>query len=146
MSILTEARSNAAAAVQSAQNNRPATEERKTSELWLNVGFTLKGAGEDGADLFVSIPRGIPLDDLKIQDAKGNNVQYIQLVQAKNHLLTAIQKVGASLKPGERQMLTELEVDIYRAAKPESTGNADENPLIAQMLGKLGVKPETAEA
>lgn len=115
--------------------------ERKPSQFWLNIGVTLPGAGENGEDLFVSLPVGIPLDDMKPVAIKGNNQNWINLAQTKNTLLEEVQKAGASMEPGSSDIIEGLSVQILRVggAKP-STGDAESNPLIAALIGTLGKK------
>lgn len=138
MSILSAARNETAAtAVNNAAAQTPAA-DRPKSEMWINVGVVLKGAGEDGEDIFVSLPKGIPLDDLVATDARGNNIKMIHLTQAKNALLAAVQKKASQLDPGTRETLSELTVEVYRSGKPESTGTVENNPLIAAMSKQLG--------
>ena len=75
----------------------PSTTERKPSEVWLNVGVNIPGAGEDGADLFVSLPVGLPLDDMKAIQIRGSNQNSINLKQVKNALLDELQKLGVGM-------------------------------------------------
>lgn len=116
------------------------TTERKSSQVWLNVGVNIPGAGEDGTDLFVSLPVGIPLDDIKPIVIRGSNQNSIHLKQVKNMLLDELQKLGAGMQPGGRQTIPQLGVEIYRVAQPEQQGTADSNPLIAGLFGALGGK------
>lgn len=113
------------------------TEQRKSSQVWLNVGVTIPGAGEDGADLFVSLPVGLPLDDMKPVVIRGTNQNSINLKQVKNMLLDELQKLGASLSPGQRRLVPQLDVEIYRVAQPEQVGTAESNPLIAGLFNAL---------
>lgn len=107
--------------------------ERKRSEFWLNVGVELKGAGEDGEDLFVSLGRGIAGDDLKIQTARGTNANIIELTQASNALLGKIQAAFAQMAPGERKTLPKLTVQAYRVAAPNSVAAEGESRLVDQI-------------
>ena len=113
------------------------TEQRKSSQVWLNVGVTIPGAGEDGADLFVSLPVGLPLDDMKPVVIRGTNQNSINLKQVKNMLLDELQKLGASMAPGQRRLVPQLDVEIYRVAQPEQVGTAENNPLIAGLFNAL---------
>lgn len=119
-----------------AQNTAAAT-ERKSSKVWLNVGVVIPGAGEDGADLFVSLPVGLPMDDMKPIVIRGSNQNSINLKQVKNMLLDELQKLGADMSPGRRQAVPQLSVEIYRVAEPDQTGTAEGNPLIAGLFGAL---------
>ena len=111
--------------------------ERKSSQVWLNVGVTIPGAGEDGADLFVSLPVGLPMDDMKPIVIRGSNQNSINLKQVKNMLLDELQKLGAGMQPGQRQPIPQLGVEIYRVAQPDQQGTAAGNPLIAGLFGAL---------
>lgn len=115
----------------------PAKPERKSSEVWLNVGVTIPGAAEDGSDLFVSLPVGLPVDDMKAIQIRGTNQNSINLKQVKNMLLDEVQKLGASMKPGERKGIPQFSVEIYRVAQPDQVGTAEGNPLIAGLFGAL---------
>lgn len=117
-----------------------AQQERKPSQIWLNVGVTLPGAGEDGTDLFVSLPVGLPLDDMKPIQIRGSNQNSINLKQVKNMLLDELQKLGAAMSPGQRQAVPQLSVEVYRVAQPDQTGTAANNPLIAGLVGALSGK------
>lgn len=118
-------------AVTSAQTQTPAKADKPKSEFWLNVGVQV-------GDQFISLPFGLALDDMKIMDAKGNNQEWIQTVQAKNALLQALQGTAAGLESGSSVVISELQVQLLRASKPESTSNGDDNPLVAAILAQLG--------
>ena len=121
-----------------AQNAAPTpSTERKSSKVWLNVGVTIPGASEDGSDLFVSLPVGLPLDDMKPIVIRGSNQNSINLKQVKNMLLDELQKLGASMSPGQRRLVPQLEVEIYRVAQPDQVGTAENNPLIAGLFNAL---------
>lgn len=140
MGILdTLAAQNKPAATNQAGSATPST-ERKSSQVWLNVGVTIPGAGDDGSDLFVSLPVGLPLDDMKPIVIRGSNQNSINLKQVKNMLLDELQKLGASMQPGQRQAVSQLGVEIYRVAQPEQVGTAEGNPLIAGLFGALQSK------
>lgn len=114
--------------------------ERKPSDFWLNIGIKIPGAGEGGEDLFVSLPVGLALDDMKPQAVRGTNQEFIQLVQTKNALLEALQKNAAKLQPGERVDIPELKVELYRRNEPAQTGDINSNPLMRALLEQLGGK------
>lgn len=119
---------------QSGSNNR---EERKPAEFWLNVGVMLNINGED---VFVSLPQGLPLDDMKPQPVRGSNQEWIQLAQTKNLLLDELRKAAAGMDPGDRIVVGQLQVELRRAADPAQTGNPNDNPLMAQLIHTLGAK------
>jgi len=134
MGILDTLATPAPAASATASNAKP---DRAPSQVWLNIGVNIPGAGEDGKDLFVSIPVGLPLDDMKPIQIRGTNQHSINLKQVKNTLLDELQKLGAGMTPGDRKCVPQLQVEIYRVAKPEQTGTAESNPLLAGLFGAM---------
>lgn len=99
--------------------------DRKPSEFWLNVGIEIPSPDGDGT-VFVSLPGGgIALDDLKAIDVRGNNAAWIDLQQAKNQLLAAVQGGAAALTPGERKRAPKLVVEIARVAPANSAPVAE---------------------
>lgn len=119
-------------------SNDAAKTERPKSQFWLNIGFTIPGGAEDGSDLFVSLPQGIALDDMKPQEVRGSNQNWTQLVQAKNHLLEQLQKGGAELEPGARIVLEGFTVEMHRVGTPAQRGDAESNPIIGAMAKIFG--------
>ena len=117
----------------------PAQQDRKPSEFWLNIGANLEGMGREGEDVFVSLPSGLPLDDMKPTKVTGTDQHSINLKQTKNMLLEELQQLGASMQPGERRVVP-LQVEIYRVAKPAQVGNAEENPMARALFGALAGK------
>lgn len=119
-------------------------QRRKPSDFWLNVGIVLKDAGkdEDGnpTDLFISLPVGLPLDDMKPQKISGQNQDWIQLAQTKNKLLEELQKAAGSLQPGERAPVPMLSVELYRRNEPAQQGDPSSNSLVGALMQAL--RPE----
>jgi hypothetical protein len=132
----------AAAATKASQSAAPAT-ERKPSDFWLNIGVTIPGP--DGEPLFVSLPIGLALDDMKPQAIRGSNQDWINLAQTKNTLLETLQQHAASMEPGERQTLDVLSVEIYRRKDTQTPATAgEENPLVANLMASLQGRPRAA--
>lgn len=125
-----------AAAASTTETAASGKTERKPSQIWANIGAVIPGAADDGSDLFVSLPSGLPLDDMKPVQVRGTNQNSIHLKQVKNTLLDELQKLGASMAPGERRVVP-LQVEIYRVAQPEQQGSADSNPLMAGLLAQF---------
>ena len=109
--------------------------DRKPSQLWLNVGINLPSPDGEGT-VFVSLPVGIALDDLKKIEVRGNNAQWIDLQQAKNQLLDAVQSAAAALNPGERKQIP-LACEIARVSTPNSAPVAEGGlaAAVAQLFG-----------
>lgn len=106
--------------------------QRKNSEFWLNIGVE---AQQNNEPLFISLPVGLPIDDMKPARANTSNQEWNALAQAKNGLLEELQKLAAGLQPGETLPLT-LTVQLHRSAQNEAP-TASENPLLAQALAAL---------
>lgn len=105
---------------------------RKNSEFWLNVGV-MAGEGENAQ--FISLPVGLPLDDMKPARANTNNAEWNQVAQAKNTLLEQLQLLGAQLEPGKEVTLS-LEVQLRRAAQNDEP-TKEGNPLAAAVMAAL---------
>lgn len=140
MSILESVRRDVEKSQSTTAAGTSAKAERPKTQFWLNVGIVLTGAGKDGEDLFVSLPMGLALDDMKAVNVRGQNADWVHLQQAKNSLLEATKKAGANLQPGERQLLPEFSVELARISENDQQGNAAENPLIGALLNQLGGK------
>lgn len=138
MSVLNDLRGDVAAASAKAAGNAAASStstERKASDFWLNIGLTI--TGPDNKPLFVSLPVGIALDDMKPQPIKGSNQEWIHLAQTKNALLESLQRMAAGLAPGQRIAVDALNVELFRRNEPQQQGNTEDNPLLASMLAAL---------
>ena len=123
-----------------AETTTAAAAERPKSQFWLNIGFTIPGAGKNGEDIFISLPQGIALDDMKPLAVRGNSVDWQHLVQAKNAFLERLQQGAAELDPGARVELSGISVELHRVGQPEQTGTAESNPLIAGLDALFGGK------
>lgn len=122
------------------------TKRPKQTE-YVNVGLNLPIPQADGTVVtkFVSLPFGIAMDNVEPMEATGSNVEWANMVAAKNFLLNYVRTELSKLAPGEESMLSGLEVQVKRA--PTSgvpAQNTGENPLLAAMAAKLA--PATAPA
>jgi hypothetical protein len=115
-----------------AQGTTTTKPERKPSQFWLNVGIVVPGMGEDGSDVFVTLPVGIALDDLKKIEVKGSNPNWVKLQQAKNQFMELIGAQAAALAPGERKILPRIVVEVARVAAPNQ--QADSSNALAVAL------------
>ena len=115
--------------IRSAQSPAPTSQQpRKPSEFWLNIGVQ---AGNE----FISLPTGLPLDDMKPARANTNNADWNQMAQAKNLLLEQIQQIAAQMEPGAEHELT-LTVKLRRTAQNNEPA-AEDNPLAAAVMAAL---------
>lgn len=109
---------------------------RAPSQFWLNIGVSVPGMGENGEAMFVSLPVGIALDDLKAIEVKGNNPNWVALQQAKNALLALVQSQAAALTPGERKALPRISVEVARASAPSQVADSS-NTLAAALAAQF---------
>lgn len=110
---------------------------RKPSQYWLNIGVVVPGIGENGTDVFVTLPTGIALDDLKAIEVKGSNANWIQLQQGKNALLAMIQGQAAGLSPGERKAMPRLVCEVSRVNQPSQQADTS-NALASAVTAAFG--------
>ena len=108
---------------QNTRNNRRDDEDFVPAEFWVNVGYY---ATVDGEEVFISLTRGIPLDELKPQ--KGNS----EITKLKNQLNSVALAAAQELEPGQAEDVVELTVQIRRVSPAE-----DMSQPIAGSLTKL---------
>lgn len=104
--------------------------KREPSQFWVNIGIKIPGGNEDGSDLVISLPNGLPLDDMKEVTVKGSNPQWVGMQQAKNALLNVIKTKAGALAPGERLAMPELVVEVYRAKGEQAATSEGATSLI----------------
>ena len=101
-----------------AQNNNDSSEQKK-SVFWVNVGYKTGVEREDGSEIIVTLPFGIPLDSMQYVQTNSRNVEWSELQQARNSLLDDLRKAASELAPGEEKELT-LCVTLRRATEAVS--------------------------
>lgn len=106
--------------------------EREQAMLWLNVGYWVELADENGEikKEFVSLPMGIPVDTMKTIDKLSSNPDFANLQSAKNQLLADLIKVGKELKPGQTVDDLPLTLQLRRVAEPVKPTAAGANPFV----------------
>lgn len=97
--------------------------------VWMNIGYTIKGGGKDGEDLFVSLPVGLPIDTMQTVSESSNNADYANLQQARNALLAQLVSAAEGFEPGEERLLPGLEIQMRRV-KDKEVGDVATNPLV----------------
>ena len=109
--------------------------ERKNSEFWMNIGYSVPGTDDAGnpTSTFVALNRGIPLDDIEnLDESRSGNIGFLN--QAANALLADIRKGVADLKPGESMIIAgtadTLEVQVRRVRDKSVTADAGSNPFL----------------
>ena len=83
-------------------NNNNAENKLEEAEFWLNIGYetTVVNDGEE-EKIFVSLARGIPLDQIKpfdVSKARTNNMAALR--DAQNQLHATFMNVATQLEPG----------------------------------------------
>lgn len=109
--------------------------ERKNSDFWLNIGYSVPGTDDAGnpTSTFIALNRGIPLDDIEnLDESRSGMVGFMN--QASNQLLADIRKGVSSLKPGESMIIAgtadTLEVQVRRVRDKSVTADAGSNPFL----------------
>jgi hypothetical protein len=117
-----------------------AQNERPQATIWLNIGMTVPIPNDQGeiVDTFVSLPFGLPIDTMNEKPITGSSADWHNLVQAKNFLLEQLKEAGASLQPGQEEMIEGLQIQLRKVGQPVAKAPG-ENPLLAAMAGKLKV-------
>lgn len=110
----------------------PSAADRAKAQVWLNIGYTARGAGENGADRFVSLPVGIPLDTQEPVKLQGRNEDYLAFTSARNDLLDQIMAAANKLQPGEEKVLN-LEIQMRRVGEEQVATAPSENKFSRQL-------------
>lgn len=94
--------------------NKPKTEDRPKSQVWLNIGYEVQVANEQGEQekLFVSLPYGLPIDTMEPAKVSGSD-RWAAYQGARNDLLAQIQQLASQMQPGEEKTLN-LQVQVRR--------------------------------
>ena len=110
----------------------PKADRRPPSVLWLNIGVQV-------GETFVTLPFGLPLDDMKLIEVKGKNVEWHNLAAAKNALLKMLQEAGGKMDSGTEQIIPSLQVQLLRKSDGavESSTDAATNPILAGLVTAL---------
>jgi hypothetical protein len=100
--------------------------------LWVNIGYSIPGVvdpatGVVGADTFVSLPFGTPLDTMEHVKVNGTS-EFAQLQAAKNQLLLDLIAAGTGMTGGTT-MPIKLEVQMRKVAEAVPQTVAAGNPF-----------------
>lgn len=96
--------------------NAPAQENTaifEPSELWLNVGFYVENPNT-GEEQFVSLSRGIPLDNLEEDIVTRPDTDFGQMLLARNQVLRDLKEAGKKIEKGSIIKLPSLQVELRR--------------------------------
>lgn len=123
-------------------------ESRKPNEVWLNVGIPFKGP--DGKVVLLTLPIGIPCDDLEPmpipRDKEGKNPLFKQQRQAEAALLVHFKDQVAKMKPGQREFINGFACELYRAEPKATLANADlsENQFMSALKNMSVGQPQVS--
>lgn len=114
-----------------------AAKERKTAQVWMNIGITVPMPREDGTteDVFVSVPFGLAIDTMEDVAIRGGK-DWQFMAQAKNWLLAELKKAGEALEPGQVTSIEGLEIQLRRVGAAAAPAEGD-NPLLAAMSDRF---------
>ncbi|QDP54380.1 MAG: hypothetical protein Unbinned4120contig1000_32 [Prokaryotic dsDNA virus sp.] len=107
------------------------------AQFWLNVGYVVEGVNEDGSDRFVSLPLGIPLDNMEDLPTNQNNRDYAQFMAARNDLKAQLIAEAEKLAPGEDIVIGVaggLSIQIRRVSDEREAASAGEDNRYAAQL------------
>lgn len=113
--------------------NKSAKDELPKSQFWLNMGYTVEGAGEDGEDVFISLPFGQPLDPMEHVRTSSKNENYRLQQMARNELLDQLNELAKSLEPGE-EIIVPLQIQLRRINNDAPEVNAAENKFVRALI------------
>ena len=116
-------------------NTKKAKEDRPKAQLWLNVGYNTVHTDEKTGmkvERFVSLPQGIPVDQIEPLKENSSNAEWAAFRQAQNHLVDILMSAGSELDPGAEVALN-LEIRLRRVQDESSVPNVKTNPFIAQL-------------
>lgn len=115
-----------------------ATEEKKNSLIWVNVGYETAVPREDGNGNYnVTLPFGIPIDSMQECRIPSQESTFQLLQLQRNDLLAKIREQAAKLADGEEIKLT-LSVFLRKNMEPSTLVNSADNPFA--MKGGLVAK------
>jgi len=96
---------------------RSNVDEDEFAGLWINVGVVTAPEGEEGAEKFNRLPRGIAVSDLEqhriYANAHERNPEWAEEAQIVNALIQKIREKSATLGEGESMPLN-FSVQLYR--------------------------------
>jgi hypothetical protein len=107
-----------------------ARDERPKAQFWLNIGYQA-GVVLEGEDepRFISLPVGIPLDNVEPLPVNSRNATWAAQQQARNALHDQIVDLAKTLAPGETRILN-LQIELRHVNDEAPTVAAHENPFL----------------
>ena len=96
--------------------NTTATNNKKPTELWLNVVFTV-GTDADGNPVELSLPYGLDLTNMPARKVGNTDSDFNKMLANQNALLEQLRAQGASLTDGDRVTVSAAKVELYKELK-----------------------------
>lgn len=110
--------------------------EMPKSQYWLNIGYEVEVPNEDGelVNTFVSLPFGLPLDNMEPVKTGSKNQRYAALQQAKNALLDALLAHAKEMPAGSEEII-DLKIQLRRVnGEAEVSISNGENPFVKKIF------------
>ena len=92
------------------------TATKKTTELWLNIVFTV-GVDADGNPVELSLPYGLDLTNMPARKVGNTDSDFNKMLANQNALLEQLRAQGASLTDGDRVTVSAAKVELYKELK-----------------------------
>lgn len=105
---------------------------QEKSMLWINIGYQTDVADAEGKPVFVSLARGIALDQIPDQPTNSSNEGFAHLRAAQNDLRDQLLAAAAKLAPGETKIV-DVQLQIRRVNE-ETTVDLSQNPLAKKLF------------
>ncbi|MBL1322146.1 MAG: hypothetical protein COA63_013975 [Methylophaga sp.] len=84
---------------------------------WLNIGFNIEFKNELGEKevVFVSLPKGIPLDVQVLSKISSKSSEKMQLINTnRNFLINKLQEAFEKLEAGDNTVISGLELQLHK--------------------------------
>lgn len=112
-------------------NAGPAKPKGPPAQFWANIGYTVAGVPDpvtgEAVDHFVSLPFGMPLDNMEPAKVTGTG-EFADLQQNKNQLYADLMEAVKAMAPGSTQ-ISNLQVQVRRVAAPVAQTAVAGSPL-----------------
>lgn len=123
--------------VQPAQAAVPA--DKIKTEFWINIGWETDEQDEQGRNIFVAMPGGIPLESIKPKPLKGKGV-YLEMLEAGNAILEDVFTMAGKLNPGEAVIISsgkesgQLSIELRRIGAEAQASEPGTNRFMRRMV------------
>lgn len=105
---------------------------RPKAEFWVNLGYESDVQDDEGNNMFISLPQGIPLDTQESLKTNSSNNKYAAFQSARNDLLDQLIAHAQQLKPGESCNVN-LTVQVRRVKEEAAPIDPAANPFTKKL-------------